>query len=297
MKTSQFTVKDLELIVTLYQEGSLKRAADRLLCTPSALSHRVHELESRLGLVLVERHGSMRLTLDTSRLVPRAEHILGELGRLEQHVAQEMEVRRIGASSLILEGPAMGALVDVLESVSEAHWEIRTGHSADVENWVEQGAVDVGLVRLERLRPGLTYDVVAEDRLAAVAVSRFSYDGHWTDWPLVLFSLRMGHGQAVTQAFRDAGVLVPARRSVDSFALALALVERGGVSVLPWSMVAARVKSGELQELQIPDVLWPPRHSVIVTRQAPPLWVGALARAVRRSLSGTSGSDDAPGSR
>jgi len=45
---SQIEIRHLKLIDTIGEVGTLKDAAERLFLTPSALSHQLKELESRL---------------------------------------------------------------------------------------------------------------------------------------------------------------------------------------------------------------------------------------------------------
>lgn len=279
-----FSLRDLEILVAVQRAGSLNRAASRLELTPSALSHRIHDLEARIDQQLVERHGQLRLTPQALALIPRAEVILSEVEALSRHLSHETPPRRVGMSRLMLDGPYLAALTEHVRQ-STARYEIKTGHSLEVEDWVDQGDIDVGLVRLERLRPGLRYTLVEEDRLAVVTSNGSPPIGPVGDWPWVLFSGQMGHGAAVRRALRDAGLVVEPRAVVDSLTVALALAESGYVSVLPWSMAEPLVRDGRLTEVPVPDVLWPPRRNVLLTRDAAPDWLPALLHRIQRRLS------------
>ncbi|NMP24201.1 LysR family transcriptional regulator [Sulfobacillus harzensis] len=280
MEHYRFTIRDLELLVALSQSGLVKRAAERLNLTPSALSHRVRELEERLGYPISENHGHLALTPAASRLVPRAQEILAALEQLGDEASGIPDIRRVGISSLLLRGAVLEGLTRLTATPSTIRWNIVSGHSRAVEDEVEAGRLDVGLVRLERRRPSLRYNWMADDRLAAAAPASFVHPGSVEEWPWVLFSHRMGHGQAVDQALRDAGLVIVPRVRVDSFDLALRLIRFGSVSVFPWSVIADQVRSGNLQEVEVSGVVWPPRRTALVSRREPPVWAGALIRVL-----------------
>lgn len=282
LMTDVFTVRDCELLVSLARGGSLKAAAMRLNLTPSALSHRLRELEGRLSFPLVERHRKLTLTPGAWRLVPRAEEILTSLERLKRDLENNPEVRRVGISSLLVRSAIKEALADLALSDDRARWDFVSGHSKQVENWVEEGRLDVGLVRLERRRPGLRYDWVEDDQLVAATRPDFSPDGRCESWPWVLFSPTMGHGHVVDEALKDAGLRLTPRVRVDSFELALTLVKRGAVSIFPRSVIEEDLARFELSEVVVPGVIWPIRRTALISRGEPPRWAETIWRALRR---------------
>lgn len=277
-----FTLRDCELLVSLAQGGSLKAAAVRLNLTPSALSHRLGELEGRVSFPLVEHHGHLTLTPGAWRLVPRAQEILTSLERLNRELEGGPDVRRVGISNLLLRSGWQEALADLTMSDARVRWDFVSGHSDQVENWVEEGRLDVGLVRLERRRPGLRYDWVEDDQLLAAARPDIPRGGRCETWPWVLYAATMGHGQAVEEALKEAGWLLIPRVRVDSFDLALTLVKRGAVSVFPRSVIQADLAQQKLSEVVVPGVIWPVRRTALICRGEPPRWAETLWRALRR---------------
>ncbi len=279
-------MRDFELLLALHQEGSLRAASDRLGCTPSALSHRLRDLESRLNRRLAVRQGRLVLAPEARALVPHIEAIFAELRLVEREWLPAPEPRRVGLSRLFLDGPYLDALGD-LQAIGGPLWEFQSGHSHEVEGWVARGQVDIGLVRLERRQPHLAYQMVDQDKLVAVAPTGLRLAGEPTSWPWVLFSHRMGHGLSVRRALKEAGLQIEPRVVVDALPVAEALVIQGHVSVLPWSLVQTAISAGQLVEVALDGVIWPPRLSALVSQSPPPAWTQSVLRAIRRRLSPT----------
>jgi LysR family transcriptional regulator for metE and metH len=73
-------LRHLRTLSILEQTGSLTSAAERLYLTQSALSHQIKELESRLGLALINRSARpLRLTTAGRRLLELAGRILPDV--------------------------------------------------------------------------------------------------------------------------------------------------------------------------------------------------------------------------
>lgn len=82
--------KHLQLIQTIDACETLVQAAERLHLTPSALSHQLRELETRLGLALVQRKTKpVGLTAAGKHLRDAAQDVLPRLSRLEQELARQ----------------------------------------------------------------------------------------------------------------------------------------------------------------------------------------------------------------
>lgn len=106
----QLDVRHLELVYMVEEAGSLTRAAERLHLSQSALSHRLRDLEERLGVPLFERVGkSMRLTAAGRRLLQAARLVLAQLREAED------DLRRIAAGQA-------GAIRISTECYTCYHW-------------------------------------------------------------------------------------------------------------------------------------------------------------------------------
>jgi DNA-binding transcriptional LysR family regulator len=75
---------ELTALVALSETGSMERAANGLLLTPSALTRRIQRLEAELGVALVDRRFKPpRLTQAGSEIVERSRAILSSLSDLK----------------------------------------------------------------------------------------------------------------------------------------------------------------------------------------------------------------------
>lgn len=83
--------KHLELIQALQQSETLAATASSLHMTPSALSHQLGELETRLGLAVVNRKAKpLHLTAAGKRLYETATDILPRFERLEADLTRQI---------------------------------------------------------------------------------------------------------------------------------------------------------------------------------------------------------------
>lgn len=268
-------LRDLRTLSALYEHGSLSAAAETLGMTVSALSHRVSEMERRLGVPLAERgaHG-LRLTDAALALLPYAQAALRSVdaaGRVLQRVGPSG--RRVGVARMLLGGRAGAFLIDALRDVPNdpdgplAAWTIRVGNSREVETWVRSQTVDFGLVRVGGSRPGLRFSPVGADPLMAVATPALLEAAGSDPWLLGWVDLadHTGHGRAVREELRRAGVRLRTWLETDSLELAHRIAREGlAAVVLPESMVAADVLEGRLRAVEVPGVLWPSRQIAVV---------------------------------
>src|SRR3954447_17824676 len=77
-------LRDLRLVLSIVECGGLSRAAERLHYTPSALSHRLADLERRLGTALFDRRGKRLVPTPAGEAVrDGAAPLLGRADELE----------------------------------------------------------------------------------------------------------------------------------------------------------------------------------------------------------------------
>ena len=144
------SVKELEAFVAVVEAGSFEAAARRLNATPPAVSKRISELESELGVRLFER--STRRCHITPRgrtLVPFAQRVLGDIGEIQRTVGERSSLGghiRMGVPETI----AYTQLPEILRRVSadlpQLTLEIEIGVSSDLVPKVRTRELDIACV-------------------------------------------------------------------------------------------------------------------------------------------------------
>lgn len=252
MRLPELDLKDLELVVALADTGRLVQAAAHMGLSVSALSHRLSILESRAGVRLFLRSPNGMVATSEGRVFVRhAREALNAVQSAWASTETEKAVARLGSAWLM----STTLLPSVLALAHKRHptveWEVSTGRSGDVLDWVEKGRVDVGLVRAQANRPGLRMVALGEDPVSLVVP-----DGHrWADAapaledlsgePLIRVAPHTGFGRFLDQMLSERGVQLMTPVTVDHLETALGMVEAGvGPALLPRSLVSLRAPRG-----------------------------------------------------
>ena len=104
--STRLEIRHLRLLVAVAERGCLTSAAKVLYLTQSALSHQLHDAESKLGTKLFRRHGKrMILTAAGEGLLQTSRRVLGELKQAEQQarepMARDSGILRVGIECYI----------------------------------------------------------------------------------------------------------------------------------------------------------------------------------------------------
>lgn len=95
MRGSSIELRQLRIFVSVVDQGSFRRAAERLGMRPSSVSRRVRDLEQSLGTQLFSRHpGGVLVTEAGQRFCPFVRSLMGQLAEVAGTVADEGITRR-----------------------------------------------------------------------------------------------------------------------------------------------------------------------------------------------------------
>jgi len=167
---------DIDLLRTFLEVNRTRhfaRAADNLFVTSAAVSARIKQLETHLGVGLFIRHrGNMQLTHEGERLVPLAETMIDTWQRAMQEVSLHAEADtriHIGATTSMW----MFALQDRLLNIVESRPDIAVqaeGHShQELTRRLEDRTLDLVLLPDPLARPGIQSVRVGELSLVLAA--------------------------------------------------------------------------------------------------------------------------------
>ena len=239
-----------EVLVAVVEQGSLTLAASALACTQSAVSHSLDSLEKELGFPLLKRgRGGVRLTAEGEKLMPAVRALLASAEQLQQTASAirglDAGTVRIGAFTSVAVHWLPGVLKMFQADYPNVDFKLLNGDYHDVEQWIENGSVDIGFVNVPC---ALDCEVITlmEDRLLAILPlgSRFA---SYPRFPLVecetepFISLLESSDHDARRALEAAGVQPNVRfYTTDDYAI-LARVEQGlGMSIMPELLLKGR---------------------------------------------------------
>jgi DNA-binding transcriptional LysR family regulator len=182
------SVKELEAFVAVVEEGSFQGAARRLNATPPAVSKRISELESELGVRLFERSTrNCRITPRGRALVPFAQRVLGDIGEIRRTVGKRSSLA--GHVRLaVVESIAYTQLPEILRRLSaelpQLTIDVEIGITVDLVRKVRNHELDIALVVGPVLDPDLVSEPFWEIRLSWIAPGP-----EWTGRPLTIEAL------------------------------------------------------------------------------------------------------------
>jgi DNA-binding transcriptional LysR family regulator len=144
-------IRDLELIVAVYEAGNLTRAAKQIGISEPALSKQLHVIEQRMRVRLFDRgHGGATLTEQGRAFVEHARMSIQEYHRAvhEAHETKRAERHklRIGTSAFL-----PSCLIELLRSIElrlfrELDIEIITEYSYDLLIQLQHHEIDLALI-------------------------------------------------------------------------------------------------------------------------------------------------------
>lgn len=133
--------------------GSFTKAAEILNYSQSGISRMIHDLEKEWKITLLERgRTGVKLTSDGSRLLPFAKSLCDEYQKLQTQVDDLHGVQcgliRIGTFSSV----ATHWLPNIIKAFQKDYpgidYELLLGDYTEIEEWIAEGRVDCGFLRL-----------------------------------------------------------------------------------------------------------------------------------------------------
>jgi DNA-binding transcriptional LysR family regulator len=174
MTNDYLELRHLRYFVAVADELHFGRAAERLGMSQPPLSQQIHALEQRLGARLFERKGrGIALTHAGTVLLPRARSLLVQAERAAESVARtqrgELGELHLG---LMSSGPftfvvprVLARFRERLPNVRLQIHELATSHQVEA---LEQGVIDVGVIRPEPLPDGIAALELFKDSVTVV---------------------------------------------------------------------------------------------------------------------------------
>ena len=254
-------LKYLAFVKTV-ERGSFTRAAQELDYAQSSISKMVADLESEWGMTLLERgKNGVRLTSAGEQIMPFLRKVLNDHQELTGQICRmngiETGVVRIGTFASV----AINWLPNIFAALQKDYpgieYEMLLGDYDEVEQWIKDGRVDCGFLRLPTLSQFDTI-MLKEDEYKLVLPSGHPLAEKETvaieelnGLPFLL--LEHGGKTEVSDLLERSRVQPDVRFTTwEDFAI-MAMVERGmGISILP-DMILRRIPYQlEIRPLQKP---------------------------------------------
>ena len=236
-------IQKYQAFVATVELGSFTKAAEALSYSQSGVSRMVADLEREWKVALLERgRAGVRLTSEGTRLLPLVRRVCDEHARLQAQVDDlnglQSGLIRIGTFSSVATHWLPNVISAFQKDYPNIDYELLLGDYGEIEEWVREGRVDCGFLRLPA-RADLEVLPLDRDELLAVLpeghplASRASVSAaELSEEPFML--LEKGDSTAVSEVFERDGLVPRAHFTTwDDYAI-MAMVESGlGVSVLP----------------------------------------------------------------
>lgn len=265
---------ELHLFLALYETRTVKAAGERMYRSPSSVSMRLKQLESKLGRPLFHRTGRiLEPTADAEALVRYSHDILALLRE-----AQQLFHDRADTSLLIgaMDSTAAARLPLVLEEFRRqdpsVRFTLKTGTSLDMARWVRQSELDVAFVA-DAHRPSYTdalaYRPVFREELVIVSPPNYRPIHSAIDVgdePVLAFGEGCIYRERLLEWYEASNIEPNVAMDVGSYGAILSSVAAGvGIAMVPRSIIALYGQQESLKVhsldprdgLSITSMVWP----------------------------------------
>ena len=152
--------------------GSFTRAADALNYTQSGISRMINDLESEWGISLFERgRMGISLTPEGLKLLPQLQRICNEheilMTQIDELQNLQTGIIRIGTFSSVATHWLPNMIKFFKQDYPGIDFELLLGDYTEIENWILEGRVDFGFLRLPANKQ-LETVFLEQDRLLVV---------------------------------------------------------------------------------------------------------------------------------
>ncbi|MBU6256811.1 MAG: LysR family transcriptional regulator [Burkholderiales bacterium] len=287
MPVANITLRQLRAFVEVAHSGGFTAASTKLHLTQSATSLLVRELESQLGIQMLDRTTRQTsLTAAGEEFLLAAERVLADLS-LAVLNAQDLVQRRRGRVTVGATPLLAGALLPkTIARFQETHPGITVRlidlPTEQILRHVKSGDIDIGFGVFPGADPELQRVEMLRHRLGAMVPSAWplakrSRNLVWADLaeqPFIAMSHATGFRALVDPFLHQAGVALKPKFEVNQLGTAVGLAEAGlGITVVP-AYVAALLRSNDVRFRVLHDPIVY-RHVELVSRAGKSLSPGA----------------------
>jgi DNA-binding transcriptional LysR family regulator len=263
-------LRQLEILVKVADLGSFSRAADALFLTQPTVSEHIRALEDQVGVRLLDRLGrGATPTRAGQLLLTHARRILA-LQREAQQAMDQFQGRMsgelvVGGSTIPGEYVLPAVVGRFKEKFPDISISLLIGDSQQVQDWVLDGRVEIGVVGAQAMHRALETRELMPDELVVVVPATHPWAAvkqvaltEIASEPLILRERGSGSRQALERALAEVGTDLSAFRIAGEMGSTQAIkqaVRAGvGISLISHRAVADECRHHLLSCLKVRDL-------------------------------------------
>ena len=248
--------------VTTVEYGSFTKAGEILNYSQSAISRMINDLEKEWKISVLERSkAGVKLTSDGLKLLPYAKSLCEEYKKLQMQVDElnglQSGIIRIGTFSSVATHWLPNIIKEFQKNYPNIDYELLLGDYSEIENWILEGRVDCGFLRLPTHKD-LETIFLAKDKLLAILPENH-YLANKENLSLSdlcnepFLMLDKGNNSDISKIFEQNGISPKIHFTTwDDYAI-MSMVESGlGISILPELILRRIPYKLVFKELDIP---------------------------------------------
>ncbi len=256
------SIQKYKAFVKAVEYGSFTKASQVLNYSQSGISRMIHDLESEWKVALLERSkAGVRLTSDGMSLLPFAKKIIQDYELLQMQVDElaglQSGLIRIGTFSSIATHWLPRMIKEFQKVYPNIDYELLLGDYSEIEEWILEGRVDCGFLRLPA-HPELETIFLEQDALMAVLPQHHPLTEYEQIPVSALCSdpfmlLEKGGKSEISELFKKCNVTPNIHFTTwDDYAI-MSMVESGlGISILPQLILRRTPYRIVIKELELP---------------------------------------------
>jgi LysR family transcriptional regulator, regulator for metE and metH len=263
------TRQDLELALTIAEEGSVTRAALRLHLSQSAVSHHLRSLEDRIGAPLFRR-GKQRMTASPlgEELAVRARQICAEFRAseeaLDRMIHGKTRIVRLGTECYTSYHWLPALVRELARTVDNVELRIVVEATQRAKAALASGETDAVILQSSGEDPGLLYWPLFRDELVLVVNARHALARRQSVEPkdispetLILHEMPGGRLGVIDEFFVPARVYPNQLRRVQLTEAIIEMVRaQMGVSILAEWLAEPYIRTKGLSTVRLGKGLW-----------------------------------------
>ena len=165
-------IQKFKALLKAVECGSFTKAAEELAYSQSNISHMIQDLEKEWKITMLERNrGGVRLTSEGTMLMPIIRQICQDYESLEMQVDELNGLQsgciHIGAVMSIASSWLPGIIRAFHDEFPNIEYEIIDGTYDELEQWLLEGRIDIGFLRLP-IQSELDTVYLGEDQLMVI---------------------------------------------------------------------------------------------------------------------------------